>query len=270
MSESLESLARTDDKEILDQNIVALQRSVARLMNAQMEENSASIFFQMEITLRHLSGILAGIFDCESSVAPEVIRKLQRDLKRVQFAKTSARHALKRMYLIRYPKQKREIEHACSVDEWVQHLLQQIAERHRSGEPLVSICNEFLQLYSELSEHPPRLSQGHKTQIDIEKSISDIPQSMQFSVGTTVGHNYNIRRLVAEGGMAEIYEATEKNLDRPVALKVVTSGDTLSEKRLRREAKMMANLKHNNIASIHSAFEHDQYFLYVWSYLENA
>jgi len=259
MSELFESSEHADDKENLDQSIAELQQSIVRLMDAQTKKNSTDIIFQMEITLRHLTGILAGILGGENT-GPEVIRRLQRDLTRFQFAPSSAKHALKRMYLMRHSGQKKEIEHAFSFDEWVQHLLHQIVERHRGGEPLDSVCNELLQLYPELSKNPLHFLQKHERQIDLAESTSDPLQFRQFPANAVVGKDYSICKLIAEGGMAEIYEATEKNLNRHVALKVVTSGDALSAERLRREAKIMANLKHKNIASIHSAFEHDQYF----------
>ncbi|MBU1124362.1 hypothetical protein KJ652_07340 [Patescibacteria group bacterium] len=105
MIELFESSEHVDDKENLDQSIAELQQSIVRLMDAQTKKSSTDIIFQMEITLRHLTGILVGILGGEST-GPEVIRRLQRDLTRFQFAPSSAKHALKRMYLMRHSGQK--------------------------------------------------------------------------------------------------------------------------------------------------------------------
>ncbi len=64
---------------------------------------------------------------------------------------------------------------------------------------------------------------------------------------------YELSHLVARGGMAEVYRAHDRLLDRPVALKVLfpeLSVDRSFVERFRREAQAAANLSHPNIVPV--------------------
>jgi eukaryotic-like serine/threonine-protein kinase len=64
---------------------------------------------------------------------------------------------------------------------------------------------------------------------------------------------YELVHLVARGGMAEVYRAHDRLLDRPVALKVLFSElsvDRTFVERFRREAQAAANLSHPNIVPV--------------------
>jgi tRNA A-37 threonylcarbamoyl transferase component Bud32 len=62
-----------------------------------------------------------------------------------------------------------------------------------------------------------------------------------------------VHGLIGQGGMGAVYLATQKALDRPVALKIirVRDDDPTFEERFVREAKAMARLSHPNIVAIH-------------------
>src|SRR5947209_16591084 len=65
---------------------------------------------------------------------------------------------------------------------------------------------------------------------------------------------YELRRHIARGGMAEVYLAHDRLLDRPVALKMLfpeLSVDRSFVERFRREAQAAANLTHPNIVSVY-------------------
>jgi len=71
--------------------------------------------------------------------------------------------------------------------------------------------------------------------------------------GTRFGP-YEIAALIGVGGMGEVYRATDTNLKRDVALKVlpqtlVTDPNRLA--RLQREAELLAALNHQNVAHIY-------------------
>mgnify|MGYP001607131452 FL=1 len=71
-------------------------------------------------------------------------------------------------------------------------------------------------------------------------------------IGTRLGP-YEITARLGEGGMGEVYRATDSNLRREVAIKVLPPAFTADAERLarfEREAQLLAQLHHPNIASI--------------------
>ncbi len=71
-------------------------------------------------------------------------------------------------------------------------------------------------------------------------------------IGTRLGP-YEITAKLGEGGMGEVYRATDTKLERQVAIKVLPAAFTEDRERLarfEREAKLLAQLHHPNIASI--------------------
>ena len=75
---------------------------------------------------------------------------------------------------------------------------------------------------------------------------------MSLSPGTTLGP-YEILAPLGEGGMGEVYRAHDTKLKRDVAIKVLPAAFTADKDRLarfEREAQLLAQLHHPNIASI--------------------
>lgn len=67
--------------------------------------------------------------------------------------------------------------------------------------------------------------------------------------------DFLILRLIAKGGMGEVYEAYEQTLDRKVALKVVSqSANNAADliRRFKREARILAKVNHPNIVTVYS------------------
>jgi serine/threonine-protein kinase PpkA len=63
---------------------------------------------------------------------------------------------------------------------------------------------------------------------------------------------YKIEGLVAEGGMATVYLATQESLDRRVALKILKQFDTPEQsRRFMNEGRIIASLSHPNIITVH-------------------
>ncbi|UCF36313.1 MAG: serine/threonine-protein kinase [Acidobacteriota bacterium] len=76
-------------------------------------------------------------------------------------------------------------------------------------------------------------------------------------IGETLSY-FRITSKLGEGGMGEVYEATDTKLNRRVALKVlpeVFAGDSQRMARFQREAQVLASLNHPNIAAIHGLEE---------------
>jgi serine/threonine protein kinase len=76
---------------------------------------------------------------------------------------------------------------------------------------------------------------------------------MALTRGSTLGP-YEIQSPLGAGGMGEVYRARDRKLGRDVAIKVLPqefAADPTRMARFEREAKLLASLNHNNIASIY-------------------
>ncbi len=72
-------------------------------------------------------------------------------------------------------------------------------------------------------------------------------------VGQTLGH-YRIVEKIGAGGMGEVYCARDEHLARDVAIKVLPPGTLIDEsarKHFRKEAVILSQLNHPNVATIH-------------------
>ena len=89
-------------------------------------------------------------------------------------------------------------------------------------------------------------------------------------LGKTIG-NVRIEKLLARGGMAEVYLGSHLNLDRPVAIKLLHSyieAEPLLLERFHREAKVVAGLRHPNIVQIFDFDTTDGHPFIVMEYLK--
>ena len=80
---------------------------------------------------------------------------------------------------------------------------------------------------------------------------------MALTVGSRLAH-YDVTALIGEGGMGQVYEATDTKLNRQVALKILPEAfaddpDRLA--RFQREAQVLASLNHPGIAAIYGIEE---------------
>ena len=72
-------------------------------------------------------------------------------------------------------------------------------------------------------------------------------------VGSLLEGRYQVRRLIARGGTATVYEGLDERLERPVALKIMhphVADDPSFVARARREAKSAARLHHPNVVAV--------------------
>ena len=77
---------------------------------------------------------------------------------------------------------------------------------------------------------------------------------------TVIAQRYELQRMLAQGGMAEVWLAVDLTLDRKVAvkwLKPALATDAVVAERFRREAIAAASLNHPNIVAVHDVFEQD-------------
>jgi serine/threonine-protein kinase len=81
-----------------------------------------------------------------------------------------------------------------------------------------------------------------------------------LGVGNLVGGRYRLDALLARGGMAEVWAATDRALERTVAIKVLhphLADESSFRRRFRAEAVALAGLSHPNIVAVHDTCSDD-------------
>jgi len=93
-----------------------------------------------------------------------------------------------------------------------------------------------------------------------------------LSVETLAEGRYRIEDVLGRGGMASVYLAVDRELDRPVAVKVLAEHlDTPGFRdRFMREARLAAQLSHPNIVQVFDVGEDDSRHFIVMEYVEGA
>src|SRR5687767_14917983 len=93
---------------------------------------------------------------------------------------------------------------------------------------------------------------------------------MALTSGTRLGP-YEIVAKLGEGGMGEVYTATDTRLSRTVAIKVLPphwAGNTEMKQRFEREARTIASLSHAHICVLHDIGHDADIDFLVMEYLE--
>src|SRR3989441_2322478 len=91
-----------------------------------------------------------------------------------------------------------------------------------------------------------------------------------LSPGTKLGR-YEIRSKIAEGGMGEVYLAQDTQLDRLVAIKILSTEIARDQQRLYRflqEARAASKLKSANVVHIYEIGELEEHHLIAMEYVE--
>ncbi len=89
--------------------------------------------------------------------------------------------------------------------------------------------------------------------------MTPLESGVTLSAGDRLGR-YEILGALGVGGMGEVYRARDTELDREVAIKVLLEAvaqDPDRIARFEREARMLASLSHQNIATLHGLEEHE-------------
>ena len=94
------------------------------------------------------------------------------------------------------------------------------------------------------------------------------PGSLQ--AGDELG-DFVVERLLAQGGMGQVFSARQKSVERRVALKVPFLGSSLPEKdleRFRREVAAAARVRHTGVVPIYAIGEHNDLPFYAMEFVE--
>ena len=91
-------------------------------------------------------------------------------------------------------------------------------------------------------------------------------------IGTVVAQRYEITELIGRGATTTVYKAEDKQVHRPVAIKILRTDSIFNEQTIRRfeqECKTLGLLKHSNIVALYDSgvTENDQPYL-VMKYVD--
>jgi serine/threonine protein kinase len=91
-----------------------------------------------------------------------------------------------------------------------------------------------------------------------------------IGVGTVIAESYRIEAEIGRGGMSVVYRATHLRLPTHVAIKVLYAhlSDGTAKSRFRREAELLATIKHPNIVTVYDFNELDGFPFFVMEFLE--
>jgi serine/threonine protein kinase len=101
----------------------------------------------------------------------------------------------------------------------------------------------------------------------------DSPGSGDFPFGRPLVEvpGYEIVREIGRGGMGRVYEAVQLSTQRTVALKIMLEGPFTSERtkrRFEREVRIVATLRHPNIAQIYESGLHEGRYWFAMEYVQ--
>ena len=102
-------------------------------------------------------------------------------------------------------------------------------------------------LRTELVERTTRFGSGTGLEPRTEKTLRFF--------GQIIADRYRIEKLIARGAMGHVYAGTELDVDRPVAIKILSvrddEGNDRYRRRFHREASIASRLSHPNIVTIY-------------------
>ncbi len=145
-------------------------------------------------------------------------------------------------------------------------------DRAHRAEFLDNVCRDDAELRVEVES----LLASHRSGDDFleRPAFETIAESFENDptdklLGRSVGP-YTITRKIGQGGMGVVYLAEDTRLGRPVALKALApqfTSDEQHRERLRREARVAANLTHPAIATVYALEEHGDDLYIVCEYV---
>ena len=185
--------------------------------------------------------------------APDALTAAMDDLeRRVRVGAKSSRLNLESLY----PEAWRDSEAAVEL-AYAEYALR----RAQGEEP---DRGEWLRAYPQWAERFERLFGLYDLMTDRDtgdgRADRTFPGRDDEPVPITGPPGYCVHEELGRGGMAVVYRATQVALNRPVALKVLRGGawvEVADAARLRREAEIVAKLRHPNVVPIYESGEWD-------------
>ena len=147
---------------------------------------------------------------------------------------------------------------ACGGDEALRHEVESLLA-HLSESQAISLKPRRQRRIARCCRLPRRSSPA--------RGAASVPGRF---VGTTFG-SYEIKALIAAGGMGEVYRAVDTRLNRTVAIKTLPehlSADPARRERFKREAKIVSSLNHPHICTLYDVGNHDDIHYLVMEHID--
>ncbi|MBN1234257.1 MAG: SUMF1/EgtB/PvdO family nonheme iron enzyme [Candidatus Coatesbacteria bacterium] len=114
-----------------------------------------------------------------------------------------------------------------------------------------------------------KVSKEEEEKVKVPQKKAAIPQALKEALPP----KYDLVEKIASGGMAIVYLAIDKELNRKVAIKVLLDSYAEEEEliaRFKREAQIAGKLRHPNIIPIHEIGSNKGYHFFVMDYLSGG
>jgi len=159
----------------------------------------------------------------------------------------------------------------------------------KSGDEVGILAESFRKLLGELKEkeqlveylsHQPTLSSvtGAATVVQQPQfttdgtSVHQTTHMRSITVGTVIGNRYEVQSVLGAGGMGVVLKAQDRQLDEPVALKMlkaeVFAQDPAALERFKQELKLARRITHRNIVRTYDYAELDNYHAISMEYVK--
>lgn len=150
------------------------------------------------------------------------------------------------------------------------------AALERESDQRASFVDEACRSDQELKREVESLLAAENKDDFLEASAAELVASQYLSqetesrIGQSFGQ-YKILSLIGIGGMGEVYQARDAEIDRDVAVKILPSAFSQDAERLRRfkdEARLLGQLNHPNVLAVYYVGTANQAFYVVSELLE--
>lgn len=101
--------------------------------------------------------------------------------------------------------------------------------------------------------------------------VRAVDRARTLCPGSVVGDRYQVERELGQGGMGVVYQALDRTLARPIAIKVCFDSTTDSGvARITREARALAALSHPNVLEVYGVGRHGGMVYIAMEYVEGG
>lgn len=150
----------------------------------------------------------------------------------------------------------------------VEMLADEFASRCRKGEfpSVAEYAARYPDYASRIEELFPTVAMMEQLRADEKAKREAVARQAGFANPPEHIGDFDIVREIGRGGMGIVYEAEQRSLERPVAVKVLPKHVLLLDKHLKRfqrEAQTTAKLRHTNIVPVYGVGDHDGLHYYV-------